>query len=945
MSELLSQESYQEFYAESEEIMGRVSQYLTELDGKKQNPNLIDSFYRDIHTVKGTAQLFNFSEIAQIAHAMEASLEPVRRGNLVLSSDWIDSLFACLDLIVRLIKAAKEPSQNPPVEIVLIHFTVSRLIESVVRYFHADVLVAKDTFMTIERQERTSEDLGRLDQMFQSISKNHQQNAPLHHPYLEEPQTDPAIPTEVPMSNPTQPLPIYAEANLTGASGKDDANPPGQDSNSSIRVQVSLLDRLMNLVGEMVLVRNQVLQYSHEHEDFTLLNLSQKLDLVTSELQEEVMKTRMQPIGSILSKFTRFVRELARDLEKQIEISIEGAETELDKTLIEAIKDPITHIIRNACDHGIENPAERRQRGKPPLGKIRVRSQQESGQVVIEVSDDGKGLDSKKLLSKAIEKKLITPEKGPTLTEREIYQLVFLPGFSTAEHVSEVSGRGVGMDVVKTNIEKIGGTVDLKSEPSRGTTIRLKIPLTLAIVPALIVSYQESRFAIPQVKLLELVRVDSAEGQYKLEFLQGKPVFRLRGNLLPLVSLDEVLKEEQGCNLQEKLKNQIENGINIVVLATDSGPFGLIVDEILDTADIVVKPLAKFFKKLLIYSGATIMGDGSVSLIFDVLGIATKANLALNRTRNQDTTQLASHLRARAALESQEMLSFGLKSGGHFSIPLCLVQRLEEFSQSDIETSGNYRIVQYRNAVLPLISLNKMLGFDPSTNEGNVAATSESQKFPVIVVQKCNRLFGIEVNQIIDILMADHEIEDPIHDKPGILGNMIIGKEVSTVIDVLGLIDLITGSNSTSPKKEGSTSGSLSQKNTESKPLRILFAEDTGFFVKQVKKILLAQGYVVTHAVDGEEAFRILESSQPGEFDLVLTDIEMPRMTGFQLAAKIKSIKEFAQIPLIALTTRVREADIEKGKQVGFSRYLEKLKSDQLIEAIQEVSHERTSTH
>jgi two-component system chemotaxis sensor kinase CheA len=922
MSDIITKESFQEFYSECDEIVSRVAQHLNSMDSHKENSSLIDSLYRDIHTIKGSAQLFNLSEIAQITHVMEAALEPARRKTIPLETDWVDCLFACLDLIDKLIKAEREPKQHPKVDLRTIQLTVSRLIDSATRHFGSDLFILRDPHIALEH---TGQQL------------------------MTEPATN-----QKSSSGPTEDTPENRASDSSSLQSfhKDEAPTATQESLSTIRVQVSLLDRLMNLVGEMVLVRNQVIQYSQNHEDFLLINLSQKLDLVTSELQEEVMQTRMQPIGSILSKLNRFVRDLARDLSKQIDLSIEGAETELDKTLIEAIKDPLTHIIRNACDHGIEDPETRRAISKSPQGRISISSQQESGQVVIEIMDDGRGLDSKKILEKAIERKLISQETSTQLTEREINELIFTPGFSTAKKVSAVSGRGVGMDVVKTNIEKIGGTVDLKSEPNQGTCIRLKIPLTLAIVPALIARYHGNRFAIPQIKLLELVRVDSSENHHKLEFLQGKPVFRLRGNLLPLVSLDEIIVKKStnpsttqlGPSSKEKLGGQSENNVNIIVLATDSGPFGLIVDEILDTADIVVKPLANFFKKLMIYSGATIMGDGSVSLILDILGIAAKSNLNQSRTRKLELGGMDSHRGASPLFQPQEMLSFSLNIPGNFTIPLCLVQRLEEFPETEIEISGQHRIVQYRNAVLPLIDLNQVFDFQLTETKESTPENSESNKVPVIVIQKRNRLYGVVVNRIIDILVTDHEIEEAIQETPGILGNMIIGQEVSVVVDILRVVDLVTGPGET---KRGHPSKEVLQKSghpTQLRPLKILFAEDTLFFVKQVTKILTSQGHQVTHAIDGEEALKILESSRPGDFDLIISDIEMPKMNGFQLAQKIKANSEFSDIPMIALTTRMREADIEQGKLVGFTQYLEKLKSDQLIQAIQEVSHERTAT-
>ena len=906
MSESHSQMDIQLFYAECTEILARVSGDLSGIESNPQSTQAIDSIYRDIHTIKGSSQLFQFDEISHVAHAMEASLEPVRRLNTPLNPVWIDSLLSNLDIIQQIIQRGNKTEISPDIHSNLINSSVCRLLEITTQNFNTDLLVSKDYLIDMEEQTTLGD---------KNIATDTIPNKNIHQsPQLQGTTQAPSSAKEDPKNNP-------------------------QESSSTIRVQVSLLDRLMNLVGEMVLVRNQVLQYSHTHDDFVFLNLSQKLDLVTTELQEEVMKTRMQPICSILTLFNRVVRDLARDLHKQIELVILGAETELDKTLIEAIKDPLTHIIRNACDHGIEPPQERKALGKPPTGKICVTSQQESGQVVIEITDDGRGLDSKKILEKALGKTLISPEKAQNLSEREIYQLIFSPGFSTAQQVSAVSGRGVGMDVVKTNIEKIGGAVDLKSEKDQGTCIRLRIPLTLAIVPALIVRYRADRFAIPQVKLVELVRVDVSESNQKIEFLQGRPVFRLRGTLLPLVTLDELI---DGANLetsQEPVTKRAEKSINLVVLTTDSGNFGLIVDEILDTTDIVVKPLAKFFKKLMIYSGATIMGDGSVSLILDIQGVAQRANLNHNKKKMTHHGMNIDDAQEGIAFESQEMLSFELEMDGTFLIPLCLVQRLEEFSRIQIETSGKQRIIQYRNTVLPLISLNDILSAQSGQHKQELKGEVSTQ-IPVVVIQKGNRLYGIEVKEIIDILIVDHEIEEPIKEIPGILGNVIIKAEVATVVDVLGVIDRATGNENLKRGQSADRKGTKARMNSTSGSIKILLVEDTVFFVKQIQKILTSQGYEVTHALHGEEALKILEDRPPHFFDLIISDIEMPKLNGFQLAEKVRASQSFSKMPMIALTTRNKESDVELGKKAGFNRYLEKLRADLLLEAVDQLYQE-----
>jgi two-component system, chemotaxis family, sensor kinase CheA len=383
-----------------------------------------------------------------------------------------------------------------------------------------------------------------------------------------------------------------------------------------------LLDKLMNLVGELVLARNQILQFSNGKEDVGLIAPSQRLNLITTELQEGVMKTRMQPIGNIWSKFPRTVRDVATMCGKQVRIEMEGKETELDKTIIEAIKDPLTHIVRKSVDHGIETPPKRVAAGKSAEGRLSLRAYHEGGQVIIEISDDGAGLDPEKLRRKAVEKGLITPEQSARMSEREATNLIFLPGFSTADKVTNVSGRGVGMDVVKTNIDKIGGTVDVQSKPGTGTTVRMKIPLTLAIIPALIVTNGGERYAIPQISLLELVRLEGEDAKKRIELIQGVPVYRLRGRLLPLVHLDRELRVDPSAKDPSEV-----DAVNIVILQADDRQFGLVVDHINDTEEIVVKPLGKQLKGIRTFAGSTIMGDGRVALILDVLGIAQASNV------------------------------------------------------------------------------------------------------------------------------------------------------------------------------------------------------------------------------------------------------------------------------------------------------------------------------
>jgi two-component system chemotaxis sensor kinase CheA len=539
-------------------------------------------------------------------------------------------------------------------------------------------------------------------------------------------------------------------------------------ADSSIRVDVGLLDKLMTLAGELVLARNQILEYAATERDASLTSTCQRLNLITTEIQESVMKTRMQPIGSVWSKFPRVVRDLAVQCGKQVRIEMEGKDTDLDRTILEAIKDPLTHIVRNSVDHGIEAAPVRAQRGKPAEGCIRMRAYHEGGQVNIEIADDGGGLDPERIRTKAIERGLISAEQAARLGPRELANLIFLPGFSTAAAVTNVSGRGVGMDVVKTNIEQIGGTVDVQSELGVGTTVKIKIPLTLAIIPALIVGSAGDRYAIPQVSLLELVSVPAWQVARAIEHIHGAPVYRLRGRLLPLVHLNRELAVGDGIRAGEPVR--------IVVLQADGRQFGLLVDEIHDSEEIVVKPLGKQLKGLSMFAGATILGDGRVSLILDIRGLAQRAHVL---ARANEKAKANEHAQAREqAAERQALLLFALGSDGRLAMPLSAVARLEEIRRSSIERCGAQEVVQYRDHIMPLVRLAQLLGHG-SDEDGEVLQ---------VVVYTCEgRSVGLVVDRILDIVEQTVSLESR-GDRPGILGQAVIANRVTELLDIAGVI-------------------------------------------------------------------------------------------------------------------------------------------------------------
>ena len=535
----------------------------------------------------------------------------------------------------------------------------------------------------------------------------------------------------------------------------------GSLAESNVRIDVHLLDKLMNLVGELVLARNQIMQISDGTEDTALSAASQRVNLITSELQEGVMKTRMQPIRNAWSKLPRVVRDLSQSCGKRVQVKMEGADTELDKTILEAIKDPLTHIVRNSVDHGIESTEDRIAAGKSEEGTLLLRAYHEGGQVNIEITDDGGGINVDRVRAKAVEKELVTEERAAAMSDREAVQLILLPGFSTAAKVTNVSGRGVGMDVVKTNVEKIGGTLDINSTVGQGTTLRIKIPLTLAIVPALVVTCHEDRYCVPQVNLLELVRLEGDRVKNEIEILHSVPVHRLRGELLPLVYLDEELGLTPRRTDEER---RAAETVNIVVLQAEDRQFGLVVDNINDTQEIVVKPLDHVLRGLSVYAGSTIMGDGTVSLILDVIGIAQQGQVLTEHASRKFIESDESNSDHSGQTESY--LVVDPTEDTRAAIPLSTVARLEEIKLDDVESNGHGQVVQYRGEIMPLVSLSDYGQI--SSEDGNVT---------LVVHHSDGRNVGVVVGRIVDIV--DHALTDS-----GDGETQIIAGRVTEIVDL-----------------------------------------------------------------------------------------------------------------------------------------------------------------
>lgn len=689
----------------------------------------------------------------------------------------------------------------------------------------------------------------------------------------------------------------------------------------------------MNLVGELVLARNQILQFS-ARQDAAFLSTSQRLNLITTELQEGIMKTRMQPIGNVWNKFPRLVRDLALTCGKQVRIDMEGEDTDLDKTLIEAIRDPLTHIVRNAIDHGIEAPAVRVAAGKPAEGRLFLRAFHESGQVNIEISDDGAGIDFDRVKEKALERGLITVDQAARLSTNEALNLLFSPGFSTAREVTNVSGRGVGMDVVKTNIDKIGGTVDVQSNRGRGTKLKIKIPLTLAIIPALVVTCGGDRYAIPQVSLIELVRLDGDEAGKKIETIREAPVYRLRGHLLPLVYLSHVLKLSGHGNQalkpeDESLKSSERQAANIVVLQVGERQFGLVVDEVNDTEEIVVKPLGKQLKGISAFAGATIMGDGRVALILDGLGVAQISGVFAESREAARAEEQKSE--ARAIGERQRLLLFRAAGSERLAIPLSLVARLEEFPRSQIEHAAGSRAVQYRGHILPLIGLGALLGAESAKPEAEQQSIDEP--IQVVVIGDGDRTIGVEVDQILDIIEEQVSATQQTN-RPGLLGSAILGQKVTDFLDLHAVLQAANQSWLANGQADSASSAT------------VLLVENQVFSRALLRSYLEMAGLSVIEACDAAEA---REKLGYNKVDVVVVSLDLPDKGAFGVLDYIRTRTADLQPPTLALTGRPEEQAPPANGHPRFDDYQTKFERAAMIRSIEKLrglsSHTQPRVH
>ena len=856
-----------EFLTETNESLALLDTELVRLEQEPNNHEVLSSIFRLMHTIKGTCGFLGLPRLEKVAHAGENILGKFRDGELAVTAEAVTLILRCIDAIRELLAALEATGHEPDGDDSLLIAALNQMANGeFVQSPASSAMVAADVTDTADVSPVFADDgfpvaAELLAEVEAALSQTGVKPAPA-----------------APPSPPAQ-----SGAVAPPRSAAEEPRDPASAA-ATIRVQVGVIENLMTLISELVLTRNQLLQTQRVQGSSEFKVPLQRLSHITSDLQEGVTKMRMQPIGNAWNKLPRIVRDLSVDSGKRIELVTKGADTELDRQVLEMIKDPLTHMVRNAADHGIEMPAQRRQNGKSESGTITLEAYHEGGHIVIRIADDGKGLDVPRIREKILAKGLATEGELAAMSEQQVLHFIFRPGFSTAEQVTAVSGRGVGMDVVRTNIERIGGTIELSSVSGLGTTFLIKIPLTLAIVSALIVEVCGERFALPQIHVMELVRA-GGRSTSRIEKVKEAAVLRLRDSLLPLVSLRDLLQ-------LEKVRPNVDQFV--VVTQVGAQNFGLIVDRVYDAEEIVVKPVAPILRGTSYYAGNTILGDGSVIMILDANGIASNINCGDLNDQRDTSNAVKDRADTKAAF-----LLFSAKKRERKAVPLELVARIEEIEVPSIEEIGGRRVVQYRDRLMPLVPFSTDFGWP------------ERGRVPVIVFSDGARSMGLVVEHIIDVVDDRMSVELKAG-QSGLIGSAIIAGNAVDIIDV--------GYFLRQAYDDWFSGGKANELVTVER--QALLVDDSAFFRNLVAPLLRAAQLRVTMAADGAEALRLLEAGE--HFDLIVSDIEMPQVDGLAMASEIKRDPRFQDTPMIALSSHVSEADKAAGRAAGFQHYISK---------------------
>lgn len=841
-----------DFLTESGESLTIVDGEMVKLEAEPNNKDVLQKIFRLVHTIKGTCGFIGLSRLEKVAHASENVLGKFRDGVLQVTPAAVTLIFESLDCIKMILGGIEQTEQEP--------------------------------------QGDDGDLIARLERMASGESSpvphvTEESEAVADEPVVDVVEAAFAAPQSV-----AAPVAKLATAEAPVATAPAAAK-SGEVSvaNQSIRVNVDVIEQLIVMVSELVLTRNQLLEMVRHSNDSEFKVPLQRLSNVTAELQESVMKTRMQPIGNAWSKLPRIVRDLGNELGKKIELQMHGAETELDRQVLELIKDPLTHMVRNSADHGLETAAERKAAGKPETGTINLRAFHEGGHIIVEIADDGKGLPVEKIKAKALANGIVTEAELARMSEAQVHRFIFHAGLSTAQKVTNVSGRGVGMDVVRSNIELIGGSIDLKSKEGSGTTFTIKIPLTMAIISALIVGVQKMRFAIPQICVMELVRA-SDSSDTKIERINKTSVLRLRDRLLPLVRLSEVLQlpAPEGDPAPEAY---------IVVAQAGGRTFGIVVDTVFDTGEIVVKPVCAVLKDIPLFSGNTILGDGSVIMILDPNGVAAAVS-------GEVATRSAAEDAANAIIadreQKQALLLFRAGSSEPKAVLLGAVTRLEVVDAKNFERSDGRTVLQYRGALMPIVT-------------SLVGSLREEGPQPVLVFSEGDQTVGVAVDEILDIVDAVLKFELT-SSSSGVVGTAVVREKATEVVDISFHVSNVFQT-------------WFTKRVVPSQRQHVLLVDDSPFFRTMVAPLLAAAGYEVTEAPNAELALKMKDEGKT--FDVILSDIQMPGMGGYKFASAIKQDAQWRSTPVIGLA-----ADTDGDDMGTFDALTRKFDREGLLETV-----------
>jgi len=917
-----------EFLTETAEHLDTVDVELVRFEQDPNNQAILSNIFRLVHTIKGTCGFLGLPRLEALAHAAETLMGKFRDG-MPVTTPAVSLILSTLDrikeILAELERTGAEPDGADDDLIGTLEAMAAAEAPAPESAAAKPETVGTLTYQVLERELLPGEvPLDELERAFREAPGPEQASQPqgttvgtLAYQVLERPLKPGEVSLDElerafreapgPQATPKA-APSPAQANTGSASGPAQSAPSGGENGDggestlskvqTIRVSVDTLEHLMTMVSELVLTRNQLLEISRRVDDNGYKVPLQRLSHITAELQEGVMKTRMQPIGNAWQKLPRVVRDLSAELSKKIDLVMQGADTELDRQVLEVIKDPLTHMVRNSADHGIESPLERKTAGKPERGTIHLNAYHEGGTITIEISDDGRGLNFAAIRKKAVERGIASEAEIERMSDAQVAKFIFHPGFSTAKVVTSVSGRGVGMDVVKTNIELIGGTVDIRSEPGRGSTFTIKIPLTLAIVAALIVSSHDQRFAIPQVAVLELVR--AAPGtEHVIERINGTPVLRLRDRLLPIVPLSKVLGSSEDEEVNEGF---------VVVTQVGRQRFGILVDGVFHTEEIVVKPMSSKLRHIQLFSGNTILGDGAVVLIVDPNGLARMVGSGAEDGHFQSDATLETN----GVVEDETTTMLVFRGGGESlkAVPLALVTRLEEIDAGTIEWVGGRPLVQYRGRLMPLVACDDQL-------------TIKREGMQALVVFSDDKFaMGLAVEEIVDIVEDRLDIEMVV-DRSDLVGSAVIRGRATEVVNVAHYLPLVAES------WVRSTNHNSSGKHT------VLLVDGSSFFRDMLTPVLKTAGYHVQTAGSAEEALHAL--AQGLRISALVTDVDLPGRSGFELIEALRA-SPLSQVPVIALTVTHDPRQVEQAHKLQVTELVAKFDRRGLLAALAELN-------